>query len=155
MIAIIGLLSSVVLASLNSARDRNADASIRQNLGQVVRGAAIYYDTYGSYGTVTFTDTTDVAAACASVAGGTNDNFLTPNAAIAPAVQIISSLRAAGNASNGGGLARATCRITTGANGGFAVSVPLRTNPAQHWCVDSTGISRVRSSALSGAGVTC
>ncbi len=155
VISIIGLLSSVILASLTSARNRGADAVIRQNLSQVARGAAIYYDTYGSYGTVSFTDTTDVAAPCASIAGGTNDNFLTPNTSIAPAVQIISSLRAAGNASNGGGLARATCRITTGSNGGFAISVPLKTNPNQHFCIDATGAPRIRTSAISGAGVTC
>ncbi len=156
VIAIIGLLSSVVLASLASARNRAADGSIRQNLSQVMRGASIYYDTYGSYAPgASFTDASDVAAACASLAGGTNDNFLTPNASIASAVQIITSIRAAGNASNGGGLARATCRITDGPTSAYAISVPLKTDAALHWCVDSTGVSKIRNSALSGAGVTC
>jgi len=144
VIAIIGLLSSVVLASLTSARNKSADASIRQNLSQVVRSAAIYYDTNGSYGIGEFNDANGQAGTCAN----DPDNFLS-------VATIRDQITAAGNASNGTGLNRATCRITTGAAGGYAISVPLKTNTALHWCVDSTGAAKTRTTAISGPAVTC
>jgi prepilin-type N-terminal cleavage/methylation domain-containing protein len=44
VIAIIGILSSVVLASLNSARDKGADAAIKGNLNGVRAQAELAYD---------------------------------------------------------------------------------------------------------------
>jgi prepilin-type N-terminal cleavage/methylation domain-containing protein len=45
VIAIIGILASIVLASLNTARDRGRDASIRASMSQMRAQAEIYYDT--------------------------------------------------------------------------------------------------------------
>ncbi|MEX0913214.1 MAG: type II secretion system protein [Candidatus Paceibacterota bacterium] len=44
VIAIIGILASVVLASLNSARDKGEDAAVKANLNNARAQAAIYYD---------------------------------------------------------------------------------------------------------------
>ena len=44
VIAIIGILSSVVLASLNTARDKGADAAIKGNLSNIRAQAEIVYD---------------------------------------------------------------------------------------------------------------
>ncbi len=44
VIAIIGILASVVLASLNSARDKGADAAIKSNLNNSRAQAELYYD---------------------------------------------------------------------------------------------------------------
>ena len=44
VIAIIGILSSVVLASLNTARSKGADAAIKANLTNVRSQAEIVYD---------------------------------------------------------------------------------------------------------------
>lgn len=44
VIAIIGILASVVLASLNTARDKGADAAIRSNLNNARAQAELYYD---------------------------------------------------------------------------------------------------------------
>lgn len=50
VIAIISLLSSVVLASLRSSKDRGANASIKTNLNNMRSQAAVYYtDNNGSY----------------------------------------------------------------------------------------------------------
>lgn len=49
VIAIIGVLSSVVLASLNTARSRARDASRRAAMNQIVVALALYYDANGSY----------------------------------------------------------------------------------------------------------
>ncbi len=49
VIAIIGILSSVVLASLNSARSKGTDAAIKSELGQMRAAMEIQYDNTNSY----------------------------------------------------------------------------------------------------------
>ncbi|MFA7216411.1 MAG: type II secretion system protein [Candidatus Paceibacterota bacterium] len=50
VIAIIGILSSVVLASLNTARGKGADAAVKSNLNNIRSQAELVYDTAsGSY----------------------------------------------------------------------------------------------------------
>jgi prepilin-type N-terminal cleavage/methylation domain-containing protein len=44
VIAIIGILSSVVLASLNSARDKGANAAVKGNLNGIRAQAELHYD---------------------------------------------------------------------------------------------------------------
>ncbi|HEY4510231.1 MAG TPA: type II secretion system protein [Candidatus Paceibacterota bacterium] len=50
VIAIIGVLSSIVIASLNTARNRGADTAVKANLSGIKAQAEIYYDTNGNYG---------------------------------------------------------------------------------------------------------
>lgn len=45
VIAIVGVLSAVVLASLNSARAKGANAGIKQNMNSLRSQAEVYYDT--------------------------------------------------------------------------------------------------------------
>ena len=53
VIAIIGILASVVLASLNSARDKGADAAIKSSLNNARAQAELFYDdNSNSYATV-------------------------------------------------------------------------------------------------------
>jgi prepilin-type N-terminal cleavage/methylation domain-containing protein len=52
VIAIIGILASVVLASLNSARSKGSDAAVKSNLSNARAEAELYYDTNGSYANV-------------------------------------------------------------------------------------------------------
>ena len=52
VIAIIGILSSVVLASLNTARGKGNDAKVKAQLAGLRAAAEIYYDNNGNYGTV-------------------------------------------------------------------------------------------------------
>lgn len=49
VIAIIGLLSSVVLASLNTARIKARDTRRMADLGQLQTALELYFDTVGSY----------------------------------------------------------------------------------------------------------
>lgn len=71
VIAIIGILSSVVLASLNSARSKGADAAIKANLSGIRTQAELVYDTAnGSYATVcSNTQIVNAVAAATSAAG--------------------------------------------------------------------------------------
>lgn len=49
VIAIIGVLSSVVLASLNTARAKSRDASRQAALRSIMVALELYYDKYGAY----------------------------------------------------------------------------------------------------------
>ena len=49
VIAIIGILASVVLASLNSARDKGTDAANKSSLNNMRAQAELVYDTDGDY----------------------------------------------------------------------------------------------------------
>ncbi len=75
VIAIIGILSSVVLASLNTARSKGSDAAIKSNISSARAQAELYYDgnTY-SYLGVCANNTIGIGAmkAAATSAGGTN-----------------------------------------------------------------------------------
>ena len=53
VISIIGVLSSVVLASLNSARVKARDAKRLQDVRQLKNALALYYSDYGYYPSVT------------------------------------------------------------------------------------------------------
>ncbi len=48
VIAIIGILSSVVLASLNSARTKAADAAVKGQMSSIATQAEMYYDGTGA-----------------------------------------------------------------------------------------------------------
>ena len=130
VIAIIGILSSVVLASLNTARGKGSDAAIKSNLANIRAQAEILYDTWGGYG-VDATPTGFTEGACAATA---DTLFIDPN--------ISKQITAAGDASSGGGIGAGRCVMLTASGGSWAVSVPLKTVPANAWCVDSTGASK-------------
>ncbi len=130
VIAIIGILSSVVLAALNTARGKGADAAIKANLANMRAQAELFYDdTAQSYGSASH-----ALGACAATA---NTLFANPT--------ITNAITSSGNSSNGTGMPRGTCASTPTA---WATSVPLKTVATQSWCVDSTGVSRERLGSI-------
>ena len=74
VVAIIGVLASVVLASLNSAREKGKIAAIKSNLKNMIPEAEIAYDTAGDYSTacagvakmLTAIDSTGAKSSCYS-----------------------------------------------------------------------------------------
>ena len=136
VIAIIGILSSVVLASLNTARNKGNDAAIKSQLANLRAEAEMYYDGVGgdSYGAAQAlgncpTSGTTIFAVDASfktaIAGTLNG--ATPQCV----------------AYNGG----------TGSSTAWAMSANTKSPTASTWCVDSTGASK-GSSAATASG-TC
>ena len=72
VIAIIAILASVVLASLNSARDKGADAAIKASLNNVRAQAEIVYDDDGDYDLVcSNTQVQNAVEAASNASGGT------------------------------------------------------------------------------------
>ncbi len=119
VIAIIGILSSVVLASLNTARGKGNDAKVKAQLSGLRASAEIYYDNSGNYGT---TQSVCTAGMFIDVASG------------------MSQYTTATNYPTGATL---TCRSTATAPVAYAVSALLPgAGGTNSWCVDSVGKSK-------------
>ena len=159
VIAIIGILSAVVLASLNTARTKGNDASVKSNLDTIRTQSAIFYDTNNGYSTcpsgtctaVTASATTGSVAACAVVGTMFKDD-----------ANIKAAIVAADKAAGGNGTPSVTyCANTVGSSSAgittWAVATPLSAAASTSWCVDSTGASKQEAVAASSAivGVTC
>lgn len=127
VIAIIGLLASVVLASLNSARDKGAVASIKANLNNARVQAELFYDNNQNRYFVSATD-----QVCAV---GTPDD---------PGIM---NMVNAADLSNGAGTV--SCNSSAGAWAAEAQLVPL--TPVQYYCVDSRGIGEVNTTSKGNA----
>lgn len=131
VIAIIGILSSVVLASLNTARGRGNDAKVKAQLAGLRAAAELYYDTTGNYGA---TNTT--------CSGGTAPNMFADTA---------SGMATYTTQTNYPAGATLTCRSTSTGTGAYAVSALLPgAGGTISWCVDSMGNSRQISAAITG-----
>jgi prepilin-type N-terminal cleavage/methylation domain-containing protein len=125
VIAIIGILSSVVLASLGVARAKAADAGIKADFATIRNQAGLFYDANNqSYD--------DDSASCSS-----------PTSIFVQDVVIARAIAHAGSVSQ----SAVVCHSDDGnpsagtTASSWAISVPLRSNPATSWCVDSTGIA--------------
>ena len=124
VIAIIGILASVVVASLNSARNKGNDAAIKANLANIRSQAELYYDGNNN----------QYASGAVSACDAASSVFTDPTVA--------NAIAAANTASNGS----ATCNSSDGSD--WAISVPLQEGGS--WCVDSSGQS-ASGTAVSGS----
>ena len=133
VIAIIGILASVVLASLNTARTKGADAAVKANLSGIRAQAELFYDGGATYTGVCATGATTIQAGVlgalkVTVPAATASDIVTP--------------QTAGKAScNTDGLA-------------WAAQAPLKT-ASSNWCVDSTGASKSNAAFLGSGVVLC
>lgn len=119
VIAIIGILSSIVLASLNTARTKGQDANIKGSLSGVRAQAELFYDdNTNSYGT---------AGTSCTTAGS-----LFADTTIANAIDQVDT-------QNGGSADDVTCANTTSS---WVIYSPLNDPSASNtgYCIDSTGI---------------
>ena len=130
VIAIIGILSSIVLASLNTARGKGSDAKTKAQLAGLRGSAESYYDTNGNYGTEESDDCAD-------------DFFVDTDSKM-------SEYTLATNYPTGATL---SCHSDGSA---YAVSALLLSAGAgEAWCVDSTGASELITDTLEEGEVSC
>jgi prepilin-type N-terminal cleavage/methylation domain-containing protein len=122
VIAIIGVLSSVVLASLNTARVKGSDAAIKSSLQTVRTQAELYYDTGSRYGS-------------AAVAGVDCGATFTASTMLADSTitQALTSVK------NNNGSVALYCNVPA-AGTGYAIATALR--GGGWYCIDSTGASK-------------
>ncbi|MDR3519625.1 MAG: prepilin-type N-terminal cleavage/methylation domain-containing protein [Candidatus Pacebacteria bacterium] len=131
VVAIIGILASVILASLNNARSKGNDAAVKASLTELRSQAELLYSSNGCYGASGVNCGTVVAHAvgtCPSTASGT-DIF-----GDAKFVSIVAS------ALNSGGTFSACIQPASGT--AWAAAVQLKSDTSTAWCVDSSGNSK-------------
>lgn len=140
VIAIIGILSSVVLASLNTARSRGNDAKTKAQLAGARAAAELYYDAQvpNSYGAAVV----GTEAAGVSIGLGCASNMFV-NAQLTPYTLT------ANYPADAGALGKCT---STGA--GYAITAKL--NAANSfWCVDGLGNSKATAALQANSAITC
>lgn len=135
VIAIIGILASIVLASLNSARSKGADAAVKGAMANMAAQAELYYDNHNNdYGAGTV---------CASATG---------NAFSDPVIQ-----EALAQIARNSGQILDTGVHCVAAGQTWAMSVDLlkgdtatARSSTTGWCVDNNGIRKQGFNAGSG-----
>ncbi len=137
VIAIIGILSSVVLASLNSARNKANNAKVKAQLATLRAAAELYYDNNNS------------AYTAGTMSPGlmpcTGTMFTDPTSGMAGIT---------GTTSAWPGNVTLSCQSTATA---YAVTalLPAAEATTTHWCVDSSGKSRGAAAHVASGAVTC
>jgi prepilin-type N-terminal cleavage/methylation domain-containing protein len=131
VIAIIGILSSVVLASLNTARGKGADAKTKAQLAGLRSAAEVYFDTNANYGTV-------VADVC------TDPDFFD---------DAVSGLLQYTTQTNYPAGADLSCHTDGTVYAASALLLVAGTGEA--WCVDSTGASKLIPANLVAGETVC
>jgi prepilin-type N-terminal cleavage/methylation domain-containing protein len=127
VIAIIGVLASVVLASLNSARNKGTDAAVKSGLANMRAQASLYYDTNGNYAAGTVN--------CSIVTGGTATGCTSLFADSTMLTAITNIAKTSGATAYGN---------TSGTE--YAIFGALKAGG--NWCVDSTGAAKASAATV-------
>ncbi len=143
VIAIIGILASVVLASLSSARSKGADANIKANLANARAQAELFYDAGSTY-----------TGVCAVAVGNNGTiNALIQGASNTAGTGTVVLTSTVQTASTSNCFASATA---------WSASVPLKTQNAfgatsgqDYYCVDSAGASKVVDAPMAAGATAC
>ena len=127
VIAIIGILSAVVLASLNTARQKGSDAAIKSDIDNSRAQAELYYDSnINSYAGV-------CAAPGTASPAGINQMLVNAQSAYGAGTPTVNAAPVAGTVQ---------CNDSQGA---WAASAPLKASAGSWYCVDNTGKSKVET----------
>jgi prepilin-type N-terminal cleavage/methylation domain-containing protein len=125
VIAIIGILSSVVLASLNSARGKGNDAKTKATLAGARAAAEVFYDTAQTYTNVCTSNTVPM------------NSYNSNGAASYP------------------GAAAPTCREAAGGGAYAMSALLIGEGGTNSWCIDSVGHSNKISAPLGVGITVC
>lgn len=143
VIAIIGILSGIVLASLNTARSKGSDAAVKANQSGIRAQAELIYDDQNCYG--------DGAGTCAVAAFAPGACAATPDTIFAQP-QVLAAITASKNAV--GSAALNACASTANQTA-WAVVSQLKSIATTGWCVDSTGKAKqITAATADQAGFT-
>lgn len=143
VVAIIGILASVVLASLNSARTKGSDAAIKAAMSGARAQAELFYDGGQTYLTVCTSGTVN----------GIYPMILNAAQKLATANVPTTVLATAGAYSAAGAANSSVCHDVAGSWAAWtSLKAPATANYG--WCVDSTGASK-ESAALGASATVC
>lgn len=138
VVAILGILSSIVLVSLNTANTRGKDGAVQANLDSLRTQAQLYYNTNGGY------SLNGVSIPASSSCTAASSVFVDPRVTL--------QIQAADFANGGGSI---TCNIAL--NGAaYAVFAELASTATQFFCVDSNGVGKKTSVGyVPGSNTSC
>lgn len=150
VIAIIGILSSIVLASLNSARNKGRDASIKSQMQNMRSQASLFLLTHGSYLGTGAANSEDSLEEC----NGTHmsGDFVGTVFDVAVGDGMGTMLNGVYAVSSGAG-ARVFCAVRADS---WAFAAPLYVPAAgtRGWCVDSSGAAKTSNINFNEGGNT-
>ncbi len=135
VIAIIGILSSVVLASLNTARNKGNDAKVKAQLSGARAAAEVFYDSqvptgYGAANTLCS------AGTAVNMFADANSGMLTYT--------------------TGSNYPTGTTIVCGSSGTAYAIKASLNNGgTAAYWCVDSTGASKQVAGAIGASVNVC
>ena len=150
VIAIIGILASIVLTSLGSARTKAADAKVQAQLSSMRSQAELWFGEQSDYGTaLSGPDSDSLGEVCRTAGGGgsTSGTLFQPEStsgipdglySLIEGIPIGYTVTCYTDPSGTGGLGQASA---------WAVSV-ANIDSSEHWCVDSTGASNTYGSSM-------
>ncbi len=140
VVAIIGILASVVLASLSSAKNKGSDSAIKSDLANIRTQIELYSINNGGLGSNYGEDNCPSNITSGSIfADATIKEILTH------------ANNASGGTITGNQYTQTRCAVNTIS---YAIAVTLKTNATDSWCVDTSGIAKlVATSAGSNATI--
>lgn len=134
VIAIIGILSAVVLASLNTARAKGQDAAIKSNISGMRSQAGLSYENSGNKFINVCSDPI-IMSALESAKAAAGISTTTTNTDINVA----------------GGFGKATCHAT---DNNWAIEVPLASDTTHFFCANDASIAVETTGSTLGNGET-
>jgi prepilin-type N-terminal cleavage/methylation domain-containing protein len=136
VIAIIGILSAVVLASLNTARNKGADAAAKSSLNNSRAQAELFYDNQSP---------NTYEGVCGTASGGIGTM-------VTGAANPVGATYTTGDTT----AESSSVAVCHDAAGTWVASVPLKAPSTQsYYCVDSTGAAKVTTTLLAGSATAC
>jgi prepilin-type N-terminal cleavage/methylation domain-containing protein len=137
VIAIIGILAAIVLASLGTARNKGSDAKIQEQMNSLRNAAESYFTTHSNYG----------SAGVAATNCTTGD--MTTDAATGFANIVATS-------SWPDGISPTCVNNSTATDDASAYAAwHALTDGTSYWCADSTGVSKLEASAPVSTATAC
>lgn len=137
VVAIIGILSAIVIYSVQDARNKSADAYIKQNLKTVQTQAEIYFQQYKSY----FQNGGSSGGKCPNY----KEEYFYPNLFQLDSIIKLALVEASKKISNPDFAGSTFCGVN---EKGWVAAIRLKTSPTENdgndrgWCVDSSGNSK-------------
>jgi prepilin-type N-terminal cleavage/methylation domain-containing protein len=126
VIAIIGILASIILASLSTARSKSQDSKIQVQMKAIQNAAEVYYSINSNYG--------NINTSCGGMIADTSTGM--------------SSLFTASSSVWSNSTAP-TCISGANPSQSYLAYHALVSNTSNFWCVDSNGRSKLETSAPS------
>jgi len=157
VIAIIGILASVVLASLSSARDKGKNAAVKSQLANMRAQAELYYSTNDNFYEDIDTNVCVIGSENGGFAGagGLLQAVVDSEGVVLNSTPLVTTLATAGANDQVVCHADDNATSTTGATDAWAVSAPLKDDLTPVYCVDSSGFSKGIANALGAGDTSC